>query len=106
MLLAAFLSLRRKVLLWRIGSAQLWMKIHLWLGFLAVPLVLLHSGGRLGGALSTTIMLLFGVVIGSGLLGLLAQHLVPTLMTSRVPRETVGGQIEHVLAGLRLDAYE
>jgi hypothetical protein len=51
-------------------------------------------------------MLLFGVVIGSGLLGLLAQHLIPTLMTSRVPRETVGVQIEHVLGGLRLDAYE
>lgn len=106
MLLAAFLSLRRKLLLWRIGSAQTWMKIHLWLGFLAVPLVLLHCGFRLGGALSGTVMILFAVVIGSGLLGLLLQHAIPPLMTARVPLETVVGQIDHVVAGLRVGAYE
>ena len=36
-----------------LGSAQTWMKAHIWLGLLTVPLVLLHSGGQFGGTLTT-----------------------------------------------------
>ena len=31
------------------GNAKLWMKAHLWLGLLTVPLVVLHCGFRTGG---------------------------------------------------------
>jgi len=106
MLAAAFLSVRKKLLLRRIGSAQLWMKIHLWLGALTVPLVLLHSGFRIGGTLTVALMLLFAIVTLSGLFGLAAQHVIPTRMTAQVPLETATGQIDHVAAGLRVDAYE
>lgn len=106
MLVAAFLSVRKKLLLWRIGSAQLWMRMHLWLGALAVPLILLHGGFRLGGALTTTLMVLFAVVSASGVFGLVVQHSVPRRMTAAVPSETVYAQIDHVVEGLRVDAYE
>lgn len=106
MVLAGLLAGRKKVSTWRLGSALLWMKMHLWLGLLAVPLILLHSGFRFGGPLSTTLMVLFCIVIASGLFGLILQQFVPALMTARAPLETVRGQIDYVLEGLAVDAYE
>ena len=61
---------RKKVRAWRIGSAQVWMRAHIWLGFLTVPLIVLHSGFTLGGQLSALLMILFGIVIASGIFGL------------------------------------
>ncbi|MFX7663247.1 hypothetical protein ABTJ72_18785, partial [Acinetobacter baumannii] len=36
---------------WRIGRVQTWMRAHIWLGLLVLPLALCHSGFRLGGPL-------------------------------------------------------
>ncbi len=106
MVLAALLSARKSVRTWRLGSAQAWMRLHVWLGLLAVPCIWFHSGFGLGGALTTAIMSLFYVVIVSGLIGLALQQVVPAATTRQVPSETVLGQIDHVLAGLAVDAYE
>ena len=106
MVLAGLLAARKKVVTWRIGSAALWMKMHLWFGALAVPLILFHSGFRLGGPLSATLMVLFCIVTMSGVVGVILQQFIPALMTARVPSETVRGQIDYVLAGLAVDAYE
>jgi hypothetical protein len=77
-------------------SAQTWMKAHIWLGLLTVPLVVLHSGGRLGGTLTTLFLLIFGAVILSGLWGLLLQNLLPRLLLDAAPAETVYSQIDRV----------
>lgn len=106
MVLAGLLSLRKRVRTWRLGSAQMWMRMHIWLGLLAVPCIWFHSGFGLGGALTTAIMWLFYIVIGSGIVGLLLQQTVPAAMTRRVPLETIHGQIGHVVDGLAADAYE
>ncbi|HVM94905.1 MAG TPA: ferric reductase-like transmembrane domain-containing protein, partial [Candidatus Acidoferrales bacterium] len=106
MLLAVFLSVRKRLLLWRIGSAQSWMKLHIWLGLLAVPLILFHSGFKLGGPFTTLLMVLFAMVSLSGIFGLLLQQVIPRRMTEQVPLETLRSQIEHVNKGLQLDAYE
>lgn len=106
MVLAGLLAARKKVRTWRIGSAQLWMKMHIWLGLLAVPCIWFHSGFAFGGALTTLLMILFYVVIASGIFGLVLQQFIPAAMTRRVPLETVRGQMDHVLAGLATDAYE
>ena len=106
MVLAGLLSLRKRVRTWRLGSAQTWMRMHIWLGLLAVPCIWFHSGFALGGALTTAIMWLFYIVVGSGVVGLLLQQTVPATMTRRVPLETIHGQIDHVVAGLAADAYE
>ena len=37
MVIAGLLAARKKVRVWRIGSAQLWMRLHIWLRLLAVP---------------------------------------------------------------------
>jgi hypothetical protein len=103
---AALLAARKRVRTWRLGSARVWMQAHIWLGVLAVPLILFHAGFGLGGALTTLLMVLFAVVTLSGLVGLGLQQLVPAAMRAQVPLETVTGQIDHVAEGLAVDAYE
>jgi hypothetical protein len=97
---AALLSLRKKVPLWRVGTVQRWLRAHIWLTFLTVPLILLHSGFRLGGPMTTLLMGLYAVVMVSGIYGLALQHLMPRLMKERLPAETVFEQIPHIRAQL------
>src|SRR4051812_18467352 len=97
---AALLSLRKKIPLWRIGTVQRWLRAHIWLTFLTIPLVLLHSGFRFGGPMTMLLMVLYAVVMVSGIYGLVLQHLVPRLMKERLPAETVFEQIPHIRSQL------
>ena len=96
MLFELLLWPRKKVRAWRIGAARVWMRAHIWLGFLTVPLIVLHSGFSLGGQLSALLMILFGIVIVSGIFGLILQQFLPRLMFERVPAETIYSQIDYV----------
>ena len=89
MLYAGLLGARKKVPVWRIGRAQTWMRGHIWLGLLSLPLILFHGGFAFRGPLTAVLMWLFFIVIGSGVLGALIQHYIPRMMTSRVPMETI-----------------
>jgi hypothetical protein len=100
MLYAGLIGARKKVPTWRIGRAQTWMRGHLWLGLLSLLLILFHGGFHFRGPLTTVLMILFFIVIGSGVLGALIQHYVPSLMTTRVPMETIYEEIPHVRAQL------
>lgn len=100
----ALLSLRKKIVLWRIGSVQSWLRAHIWLTLLTIPLVLLHSGFRLGAPMTTLLMAFYGIVMVSGIYGLILQHKVPLIMKERLPTETVYEQIPHVRSQLFLAA--
>jgi hypothetical protein len=96
---------RRRVRAWRLGSAQAWLRAHVWLGLLAVPLVLMHA--RLlfiGGLLNWALMATFALVIASGVWGLVLQQYLPTMLLEHVPAETIYDQIEHVAAQQARDA--
>lgn len=97
---AALLNLRKKIPLWRVGTVQLWLRAHIWLTFLTFPLIVLHSGFRLGGPMTTLLMALYALVMVSGIYGLVLQHLMPRLMKERLPAETVFEQIPHIRAQL------
>jgi hypothetical protein len=97
---AALLGLRKKVVLWRIGTVQRWLRAHIWLTLLTIPLVILHSGFRLGGPMTTLIILLYIIVMVSGIYGLILQHYLPTAMMERLPAESVYEQIPHIRAQL------
>ncbi|HXM33073.1 MAG TPA: hypothetical protein VN921_05415 [Chthoniobacterales bacterium] len=101
---AALLSLRKKIPLWRVGTVQRWLRAHIWLTLLTIPLVILHSGFRLGGPMTTLLMALFAIVMVSGIYGLVLQHLMPSLMKERLPAETVFEQIPHIRAQLAVAA--
>jgi hypothetical protein len=95
---------RKRVRAWRIGRAQVWMRAHIWLGLLSLPLLILHSGFRFGGDLATILMLLFIVVILSGIWGLAMQQFLPRKMLEEVPAETIYSQIGVVVNKLRDEA--
>jgi hypothetical protein len=86
------------------GRAKSWMRGHLWLGFLAFPLIIYHSAFGLGGSLTTILMLLFVFVWVSGLVGAAMQHYIPTIMTREAPMETIYDQIESVMGQLWREA--
>jgi hypothetical protein len=100
MIFAGLLGARRKVPTWRIGRGTLWMRAHIWLGLLSLPLILFHGGFRLGGPMTTVLMILFAVVWVSGIVGLFLQQTLPRLMLTRVPLETVYEQIDPVVLQL------
>lgn len=90
---------KKKVRVWRIGRAQAWMRAHIWLGLLCVPLLIFHSGFRLGGTLSTVLMAFLVVVVASGIWGLALQQTLPRHLLDDVPAETIYSQIP-ALTGL------
>src|SRR4051812_4253236 len=69
MLFAGLLGAREKVPVWRIGRAKTWMKGHLWLGLLSLPMILFHGGFAARGPLTAVLMTLLVVVVLSGLVG-------------------------------------
>lgn len=96
MLYAGLLGVRKKFPVWRVGRAQTWMRGHLWLGFLSLPLILFHCAFTWKGPLSTLLMVLLFITVGTGALGAALQHFVPMFMTRSVPLETIYDEIPHV----------
>jgi hypothetical protein len=104
MIFAGLLAARKKVPVWRLGRAQTWMRGHLWLGLLSLPLILFHGGFRFGGPLTSVLMVLLIVVVLSGIFGAALQHYMPPVMTTRIPMETIFEQIDRVRAQLLAEA--
>jgi len=100
MLFAGLLGARRRVPTWRIGRGTAWMRAHIWLGLLSLPLILFHGGFGFGGPLTLVLMILFIVVFVSGIVGLLLQQALPRLMLTRLPLETVYEQVDDVVVQL------
>ncbi len=93
MVFAALLSVRKRFPIWRIGRAQTWMRAHLWLGFLALPMVLFHAAFHARGLLSGILTALTWIVVVSGIVGAWLQHTLPVRMFREVPYETIYDQI-------------
>lgn len=96
MILAALLGARKRVPTWRIGRAQAWMRGHLWLGLLSLPMILFHGGFHFGGTLTRLLMWLLMVTVASGVIGAALQHYVPRVMTTDVKLETIYDEIGNV----------
>jgi hypothetical protein len=96
MLFAALLGARKRVPVWRLGRAQAWMRGHLWLGALSLPIILFHGGFHFGGTLTRVLMWLLIFTVFSGLFGAVLQHYIPRVMTADVPLETIYDEIGNV----------
>ena len=106
MLFAAALGIRKRFPIWRIGRTQHWMRGHLWLGTLALPVIFLHGAFHFGGWLTTLLMVLLIIVTISGLFGAYLQHTLPTRMMHEVGYETIYDQIDHIREGLVSEAEQ
>lgn len=104
MAIVTLLALRKKFPIWRIGRTKVWMRAHLWLGALSLPLILLHSGFLFGFGLTSIMMWLFVVVYASGFFGAWLQHVMPRRLLRDVPMETIYDQIGPVRTQLLEEA--
>lgn len=104
MIFAALLGARKRVPTWRLGRAQAWMRGHLWLGLLSLPLILFHGGFHFGGTLTRVLMWLLIVTVASGVFGAVLQNYVPRIITGDVPLETIYDEIRNVQRALREEA--
>ncbi len=95
-LFAASLGARKKKRLWRIGRVETWLKAHIWLTLLTIPLIGFHCGWSWGSPHTTVALLLYIIVMVSGFFGLAMQQFMPALMKERLPREVVFEQIPHI----------
>ena len=93
MIFAALLAVRKRLPTWQVGSAQFWLRGHLWLGTLGFVLILFHSGFGWGGLLENLLWISFGLVVLTGFAGVILQQVIPRLLTTRVPLETMVAQI-------------
>ncbi len=65
------LNLRKKLPVLPLGSAAVWLQFHIYAGWLAIALFVLHVGPRIpDGWLEGTLGLMFILVAGSGVVGL------------------------------------
>ncbi|MBI2480854.1 MAG: hypothetical protein HYV60_20170 [Planctomycetia bacterium] len=106
MVFAGLLAGRKKLPRLPIGTARFWLKAHIWLGLLSVPLILFHAGFRGGGLLEQVLLLVFAVVIASGTAGIVFQQYLPRIMKDSTSREAMFEQLPHVCAALRATADE
>jgi len=106
MLFEGLLGVRKKLPVWRLGRASTWMRGHLWLGVLTLPLITFHAGFAFRGPLTLVLMVLVVIVVASGILGAILQHYLPRAITARVPMETIYEEIPHVRAQLRQEAEQ
>ena len=104
MIFAALLGARKRVPTWRLGRAQAWMRGHLWLGLLSLPLIFFHGGFHFGGTLTRVLMWLLIITVVSGVFGAVVQIYVPRMMTADVPLETIYDEIGNVRKSLREEA--
>jgi hypothetical protein len=104
MLFAGLMGARKKVPLWRIGRASVWMRGHVWLGALSLPMILFHAGFAARGPLTFVMIVLLVVVVLSGITGAMIQHYLPSRIMAEVPLETIYEQIPAVREQLREEA--
>jgi len=86
-------------------KTNFWLRMHVWLGLLTVPLALVH-GGRIThwGWLTFFLVLVYVGVIVSGVWGIIRQQYVPTRLLEEVPDETIRSEIPHLTERLRQEA--
>jgi hypothetical protein len=93
----------------RLGATKRWMRLHVWLGLVCLPVLLVHAGFGFGGPLTTVTLALFLAVTASGVWGLVMQQWLPQKILADVPAETVSSQVDftgdcHAEEALRLVA--
>jgi hypothetical protein len=77
---------------------------HVWLGLIAVPLAIIHSGFSLGGPLAAWVLTLFLIVCASGIWGLLMQQLIPRRLLDDIPAESIVTEMDTLMKEYIIEA--
>lgn len=106
MLFAGALSVRKKTVRIRAGNLAWWLRGHIWIGLMSVPIILFHAAFRWGGWLELALWLILAIVVGSGVFGLILQNMLPNAMRTQLPEEAIPDQFAEVCRRLVLAADE
>ena len=104
MIFAGLLSARKKTIRLRVGSLAVWLKGHIWLGLLSMPLIFFHSAFRWGGLVEQILMGVFLIVILSGIVGVILQNILPRLMKTQLDSEVIPDQMDHLCREMQREA--
>jgi hypothetical protein len=81
-LLAASLSVRKRMAYQGAGKMSVWLSAHIYIGVVAAFAIFFHSGLRLGGPLSAWLLVFFSLTVASGLMGWWFTRKLPPLLTA------------------------
>jgi len=79
--LLAYFGIRKRSYRSRFGTLEQWLQSHIYLGVLALVILLLHTGGRFNDKVAVATLILAGIVVGSGIVGAVLYVTVPRLLT-------------------------
>ncbi len=88
----------------RLGRTRLWMQLHVWMGLICLPVILIHAGFGFGGPLATVTLVLFLLVTFSGVWGLIVQQWLPQKMLEAIPGESIASQLDRLGGSLADEA--
>lgn len=100
--LALWVRKRKRRMRW--GPTKVWLWWHVVLGFAVLPIIVVHSGFSWGGMVSAFTMILFLLVIASGVYGLILQQWLPQRILELIPDETVVPAIDRAIEKHRTEA--
>ena len=66
-LFEAAYGVRRRLTSWQLGTRPVWLRAHLKLGLLSLPLIAMHAGFRSGGVFTTSLIVVYVLVVASGI---------------------------------------
>jgi hypothetical protein len=79
---ASALSVRKRLLYRGPGRMASWLGLHSYVGVVAMFAIAYHSGFRMGGPLTASLLVFFAVAAVSGIVGLRISRSVPPLLTA------------------------
>jgi hypothetical protein len=104
MILLALYNMRKRLPFLSLGSSEAWLQIHIYAGFFAVVLFLMHIGFRMPtGWFEGTLAWLYVLVTASGVVGLFLSRVLPRRLATR-GSEVIYEQIPALCYALRQQA--
>ena len=79
--LLAYFGIRKRAYRSRFGTLEQWLQSHIYLGVLALIILVLHTGGRFNDKIAVATLILVGIVVASGIFGAILYVTVPRLLT-------------------------
>src|ERR1043165_2385799 len=79
--LLAYFGIRKRSYRSRFGTLEQWLQSHIYLGVLALIILVLHPGGRFNDKIAVATLILVAIVVVSGIVGAVFYVTVPRLLT-------------------------
>ena len=79
--LLAYFGIRKRSYRSRFGTLEQWLQSHIYLGILALVILLFHTGGRFNDKIAVATLILVGIVVFSGIFGAVLYVTIPRLLT-------------------------